>query len=197
MKPCYGGGPIKPYSLVSPNGEVFTGFNLMEFVRENPNLFDAHAVVWKNGSCAAMRGLNSLRPSLPKPTTWNRIKSWNGWRWKVEPKVALQSERKDGKGHWPAGKSRSTLTPPQQERVIWRLRTALDVLGSMREIARRMEVSEKQVRRVLSGEQPPTERIAERTLTVLNQAIARKKYWQARGVKGPPPKRTRAQIRSA
>lgn len=71
----------------------------------------------------------------------------------------IKSQRTDGRGHWPAGKSRSPLTAPQRARVIRKLRKAIEELKSIRATARTLGISDRSVRRVLNGEDQPTERL--------------------------------------
>jgi len=71
--------------------------------------------------------------------------------------AVLKSKRADGLGHWPAGKARSTLTLPERARVIRKLRKATVDLESVRAVARTLEISDRQIRRIFAGEQQPTE----------------------------------------
>lgn len=73
----------------------------------------------------------------------------------------MKSKRTDGFGHWPAGKPRSTLTAPQVAAVLRKLHRALEKL-SKREVARILEISDRSVRRILAGEDLPSERTAQR-----------------------------------
>jgi hypothetical protein len=73
--------------------------------------------------------------------------------------AALKSKREDGRGHWPAGKSRSTLTAADRARVIRKLRKAALDLESVRAVSRTLEVADSSIRRILSGEDQPSERI--------------------------------------
>lgn len=70
----------------------------------------------------------------------------------------IKSSREDGRGHWPKGKSRSTLTAAERAFVLRRLRRAAKDF-SIRQIARTLEVSDRSIRRILSGEDQPSERI--------------------------------------
>lgn len=72
--------------------------------------------------------------------------------------MALKSKRADGLGHWPKGKARSTLTAAERAAVIRRLRK-LNETESIRGIARTLGVSDSSIRRILSGDDQPTERI--------------------------------------
>jgi hypothetical protein len=71
----------------------------------------------------------------------------------------LESQRPDGRGHWPAGKHRSTLSAAERAAVITRLRKAVEVYESIRGVARVLEVSDRSIRRALSGEDQPSERL--------------------------------------
>jgi hypothetical protein len=64
------------YALCAPDGEIYRGRNIIEFVRTNAYLFDPADLEWKRGHCRASKGLSRLRPTLaaPKP-------SWKGWIW--------------------------------------------------------------------------------------------------------------------
>lgn len=73
--------------------------------------------------------------------------------------MTLKSQRADGLGHWPRGKSRSTLTAAERAAVIRKLRKAAEDLQSIRAVARTIAVSDRSIRRILSGEDQPTERI--------------------------------------
>jgi hypothetical protein len=140
---------LKSYALISPNGKEFRGYNLCEFVRDHAHLFATADLAWHGNGCAAIRGLNALRPTLSKPASWRRSKSWKGWRWaKNKP---LKSARSDGRGHWPAGRSRSSIPASRQEKLRAYLRQMIADGLSRHEIARRCKVSEKTVRRWLAG----------------------------------------------
>lgn len=73
--------------------------------------------------------------------------------------MALKSKRKDGRGHWPAGKHRSTLTAAERATVIRKLRKAIKNLESIRAVSRTLGISDRSIRRILAGEDQPTERI--------------------------------------
>lgn len=73
----------------------------------------------------------------------------------------MKSRRDDGRGHWPAGKYRSALTAAQRASVIRRIRKAVEQLESIRAVARTLGVSDRSVRRLLAGEDQPTERMRE------------------------------------
>lgn len=71
----------------------------------------------------------------------------------------MKSLRRDGRGHWPAGKQRTEpLTAPQRAAVIRRLRKAQET-ESLRGIARTLRVSDRSIRRLLTGEDQPTVRM--------------------------------------
>lgn len=75
-----------------------------------------------------------------------------------------KTARADGLGHWPRGKRRSTLTDAERERIIAKLRKAIlpQYYGSMLQVALAMQVSDRTIGRILSGEDHPSERIRER-----------------------------------
>lgn len=137
----------KPYSLVSPDGTHYRGRNVNHFVREHAHLFDKRDLIWKNLTCNAAIKLNRLRPG-----TSHSLRRWKGWSW--DPK----SQRADGRGHWPAGRSQSTLTAPERRAVIRRIRTAV-ALQSIRAVARTLGIDDRSVRRILNGTHQPSERI--------------------------------------
>ena len=73
----------KMFSLLSPNGRVYTGKNLRLFVRNSPHLFEPDDVVWKPYKekhaadwCRAANGLASLSPNKKHP-----LNVWKGWTW--------------------------------------------------------------------------------------------------------------------
>jgi|SRR5688572_33381738 len=91
--------------------------------------------------------------------------------------TALESQRKDGRGHWPAGKRRSSLGAQALSGILRLLQRMIrdhtraeiacplcpeDARGvinkhSRREIAREFRLSDRTVRRWLAGEDVPTE----------------------------------------
>lgn len=75
---------------------------------------------------------------------------------------AVKSSRKDGRGHWPAGKRRSRLNARARNAFVLDLRRAVARKdSSIRSVARLLEVSDRTVRRWLSGEDwPMSEEIA-------------------------------------
>lgn len=64
------------FSLRSPDGEVFRGTNILDFVRTHPEKFDAADLVPKYNSCRAAHGLGLLRPTRSK-----KVESWKEWTW--------------------------------------------------------------------------------------------------------------------
>lgn len=66
------------------------------------------------------------------------------------------------RGHWPAGKRRSTLTPAERLDVLSRVRAALRAGESLRGISRLVRVSDRTIRRWLRGEDWPTAQSARR-----------------------------------
>jgi hypothetical protein len=80
------------------------------------------------------------------------------------PKAAepIKSVREDGRGHWPAGKHRSTLTAHQRATVIRQLRKLVESQESIRGAARLLKVSDRSIRRIFSGEDQPSEAIQQK-----------------------------------
>lgn len=65
--------------------------------------------------------------------------------------------RKDGRGHWPAGKRRGT-TGRHRDRAVVRLRAKMSKEGwSCRGVADELGVSDRTVRRWLADEDHPTQ----------------------------------------
>lgn len=68
----------KTWIVKSPKNEIFEFTNLCAFVKANPFLFDADAVIWRKGTkqdyCLAYVGLSTLRPTRKRPKN-----SWRGW----------------------------------------------------------------------------------------------------------------------
>jgi predicted nucleic acid-binding Zn ribbon protein len=79
------------YWLRSPDGRIFHGRNILEFVRQHPDLFDPEDVVWKvpgyrsaskvlgllripTKTCRAAKGLSNLFGNRPDVRY-----SWKGW----------------------------------------------------------------------------------------------------------------------
>ncbi len=71
----------------------------------------------------------------------------------------MKSKREDSRGHWPAGKQRSTLTAAQVARVLRKLNRALEE-QSMRQVASVVGISDTQVRRIVRGDDLPSEHTA-------------------------------------
>jgi len=71
----------------------------------------------------------------------------------------MKSKRADGFGHWPAGKHRSTLSVADRAKVLRKLRRANEE-RSIRAIARTLDVSDRSIRRILAGEDQPSERLS-------------------------------------
>ena len=69
----------------------------------------------------------------------------------------MKSIRKDHRGHWPAGKQRSPLTAAQIATVLRKLNRALED-QSMLAVAKVVGISDTQVRRIVRGEDLPSER---------------------------------------
>lgn len=69
----------------------------------------------------------------------------------------MKSKRKDGRGHWVAGRPRSTLTDAQVATVLRKLQRALQA-ASAREVGRLTGVDRTQLSRIVSGEHRPSER---------------------------------------
>lgn len=66
-----------------------------------------------------------------------------------------KSKRPDGRGHWPAGKRRSSLTPAAAHAHAKKIRAMAEDLGGYRAVARSLGVSDRTVRRWISGEDYP------------------------------------------
>jgi hypothetical protein len=73
----------KQWVLRAPDGATHTFRNLKKWVRENPDLFAAEDVIWKemNGKanqawCRAFQALGRLRPTSSK-----HLPEWQGWTW--------------------------------------------------------------------------------------------------------------------
>lgn len=69
--------------------------------------------------------------------------------------MTLSSARPDGRGHWPRGKRRSSLTADQQRALLAELRRVIGRGESRRGIARLLDVSDRTVRRWLDGTHVP------------------------------------------
>lgn len=66
----------RPYSLRSPEGEHYSGRNILHFIRQHASLFDQRDLQWKNGNCHAGRKLRQLRPGRKYS-----LRTWKGWSW--------------------------------------------------------------------------------------------------------------------
>lgn len=62
----------------------------------------------------------------------------------------MKSVRKDGRGHWPAGKPRSTLTRLEGQLVASIIRARVAKHG-IRPVARELGCSDGTVRRIIAG----------------------------------------------
>ena len=67
----------------------------------------------------------------------------------------MKSKREDGRGHWQAGRPRSTLTAPQVAACLRKLRKALQE-QSRRGVARTLGISDTSVARIVRGEDLPS-----------------------------------------
>jgi endogenous inhibitor of DNA gyrase (YacG/DUF329 family) len=73
----------RSYSFLSPNGRVYEGINVYDFIRTHEHLFDHSDVVWRQYKskssrdwCRASVGLTSLLPTRTHPSN-----GWKGWVW--------------------------------------------------------------------------------------------------------------------
>lgn len=78
----------------------------------------------------------------------------------------MKSQRKDGYGHWPRGKARSTLTAAQVATVLRKLNRALED-QSMIQVGKAVGISDTQIRRIVRGEDLPSERTYQLVTAVL------------------------------
>lgn len=67
----------------------------------------------------------------------------------------MQSNRRDGRGHWPAGRRRSAIMPAARRALIRQLRLALDRGISLRRLAEKHRVCDRTLRKWLTGEHFP------------------------------------------
>lgn len=67
----------KRWIIRSPMRIVYDFVCLAEFIRQNPGLFDAEDIIWKNHICRALKGLSSIRPDRKGRV----LGSWKGWQW--------------------------------------------------------------------------------------------------------------------
>lgn len=72
--------------------------------------------------------------------------------------AAFRSKRSDRRGHWPKGKPQSTLSIANRAMVVRELRRAC-VTQSKRSVALKLGVSDRSVRRILAGEDQPSQRL--------------------------------------
>lgn len=77
-----------------------------------------------------------------------------------------KTKRPDGRGHWPRGKRRSDLSERERETVLATIRGASET-ESLRSIARKLHVSDRSVRRWLSGDDWPKDRALVRRVKYL------------------------------
>lgn len=76
----------KEWVLRAPDGQTYRFRNLKQFVRDQPGLFDAADVEWREvpgrpsqAWCRAFHGLSRLRPSCVK-----QLPEWREWTWAGE-----------------------------------------------------------------------------------------------------------------
>jgi hypothetical protein len=55
-------------------GDVISGRNLNQIIRENEHLFEADCVIWSGSKCRASKGLRNLIQGKHRSPT-----SWHGW----------------------------------------------------------------------------------------------------------------------
>jgi transcriptional regulator with XRE-family HTH domain len=75
----------------------------------------------------------------------------------------MKSKRKDHRGHWPAGRPRSTLTAAQIAAVLRKINRALED-QSMMQVARTLGISDTQIARITRGHNLPSEATYERVM---------------------------------
>jgi hypothetical protein len=73
------------YALVAPDGAIYEGRNIIEFVRKQSHLFAAADLEWRNGQCRAAKALSRLRPGVKDARP-----SWKGWTWHDAPAAAYE-----------------------------------------------------------------------------------------------------------
>lgn len=66
----------RSFALRSPDGVVYRGRNIIDFVRTHPELFEADDLRERAGTCRAAKCLSRLRPTVKSPAS-----SWKGWTW--------------------------------------------------------------------------------------------------------------------
>lgn len=71
--------------------------------------------------------------------------------------TSLESQREDGRGHWARGKARSTLSAAQIATVLRKLNRALED-QSMLALSKVLGISDTQIRRIVRGDDLPSER---------------------------------------
>jgi hypothetical protein len=64
------------YRLIAPDGRVYVGRNIADFVRSQSELFSPDDLKWNRHTCNAAKSLAALRPWASRP-----IVAWKGWRW--------------------------------------------------------------------------------------------------------------------
>jgi DNA invertase Pin-like site-specific DNA recombinase len=65
--------------------------------------------------------------------------------------MALKSERRDGRGHWPKGKRRSPMEDKARRKLIRDIRLLIDHGVSRKAISRAFRRSDRTIARWLSG----------------------------------------------
>lgn len=73
----------------------------------------------------------------------------------------MKSKREDRRGHWPAGKQRSTLTAAQIATTLRKLNKALED-QSMIQVAKVLNISDTQIARIVRGHNLPSQATYER-----------------------------------
>ena len=81
----------------------------------------------------------------------------------------MQSHRKDNRGHWPAGKPRHPVPPP--ELIVGLNALYLHQHASLRYMAEKIGVSDRTLRRWLAGEDHPHPSMY-RKITALLKSLA-------------------------
>jgi hypothetical protein len=66
----------KTFSLIAPDGVIFRGENILEFVRSRQDLFSSADLRMRSGTCNAAKALCALRPGSAVGR-----RSWKGWAW--------------------------------------------------------------------------------------------------------------------
>ncbi len=78
----------------------------------------------------------------------------------------LKSQRADGRGHWPAGKPRSSVTDAQAARCINRIEAACKAT-SMRQVATLLGISDVNVGMLRKGRRRPSDATYATVMNVL------------------------------